>query len=243
MTVPIDPGSLAEPMDRPFVAVLALCLAGLVGSCLGPRSGYEQASATADETEEHREAVERLRDQVGLTLAPLRGLLENPSDSPGSNHETFQTFERELANLALASERSHESHERMNASAQRFFGDWSADSARIVDADLKQSAGERRETLQANYDRLARGEAAADASVERFAAHLEDLRVYLEHDLTAAGLSAARGTIAKAFDEGSKLEAQLTELVRQTDEAKKSLASLQAMTPATARAGRAPRVQ
>ena len=199
-------------------------------------SGYERASAAADKTSAYRDNLVHLGEQVGLTTEALRALSENPGDSPRSNHETFETFERELANLEAGAARSRKTYGRMDGRADTFFGGWSEDAGRITDADLKKSADARRAALQANYVKLAEGQAAADQALGRFVRALSDLRLYLENDLTAAGIASARGSIQKAFTDGAALSEQLRQQIRVTDEASEGLAPLKDLAPSQARA-------
>jgi predicted secreted protein len=207
----------------PFLLVLAS------SACV--TSGYERASATADKTSTYRENLVRLGERVGLATEALRALSENPGDSPRSNRETFETFARELANLEASAESSRKTYGRMDGRAESFFGSWTEDSARIANADLKKSAETRRSTLQANYEKLAQGQLTADRALEEYVQTLTDLRLYLEHDLTAAGIASARRTIQTAFADGAALQTQLHEQVRITDEAHDSIAPLQDLAP------------
>lgn len=201
----------------------------IAGACAS--SGYERASAAADKTTAYRETLVRLHEQVGLAGEALRALSENPGDSPRSNHETFETYERELANLEAASQRAHKIYGRMDGRADRFFGGWNEDSARIENAELKKSAESRRAALQANYETLARGQLEVDLALERYVGQLQDLRLYLENDLTSAGIASARATIERAFASGSALQDQLAAQARATDAARDSLAPLKELAP------------
>jgi predicted secreted protein len=194
-------------------------------------SGYERASAAADKTGAYRDNLVRLEQQVGLAAEALRALSENPGDSPRSNKETFETYTRELANLEAASKRSRKTYGKMDGRAERFFGGWNEDTARITNADLKHSAEGRRAALQANYATLERGQAEVDLALARFVGELTDLRVYLEHDLTAAGIASARSTIEQAFASAAALRAQLGAQVRASDSARGSLEPLKDLAP------------
>src|SRR5262249_36639304 len=151
---------------------------------------------------------------------------DNPGDSPRSNHETFETFERELANLEAGAAHSRKTFGKMDGRAATFFGGWSADSAQITDADLKKSAEDRRSALKANYEKVEQGQLAADEAIARHVRTLNDLRLYLGQDLTAAGIARAGSSIQKALAEGAALQKQLGEQVRATDQAREALAPL-----------------
>lgn len=231
-------------MSRSTLLGIVLVSALACASCFLPRSGYERASATADRTAAYRDNLVRLRTQVGLTTSSLRALTENPGDSPRSNKETFQTFARELANLEALAGRSRRTYGRMDARAELFFGQWITDTAAITSSELKQSAEERRTALQASYDRLAQGQLDLDQALERFVRELSDLCIYLEHDLTAAGLSSAQIPVDEAFADGAALQERLSELAHATDEARAGLQPLQALAPSQAtRSSREARVR
>jgi hypothetical protein len=211
--------------------LLGIAIVSALAGCFLPRSGYERASATADRTEAYRDNLVRLRTQVGLTTSSLRALTENPGDSPRSNKETFQTFARELANLEALADRSRRTYGKMDARAELFFGQWITDTAAITSSELKESAEARRTALQASYEGLAQGQLDLDLALERYVREIGDLRIYLEHDLTAAGLSSAQVPIEKAFADGAALQDQLGELAHAADQARAGLTPLKALAP------------
>jgi len=213
-------------MPRKFA--ITLLLAG-ASACVS--SGYERASATADKTAAYRDNLVRLGEEIGLTTEALRALSDNPGDSPRSNQETFETFERELTNLEDGAARSRKTFGKMDGRADTFFGGWSEDSAEITDADLKKSSESRRAALKANYDRLEEGQRAADEALARYVHTLTDLRRYLENDLTAAGIASASASIQRAFPDGAALRKQLEEQVRATDGAREAIEPLQDLAP------------
>lgn len=219
-----------------MLRTVPLCVAFVLAAGACATSGYERASATADKTSAYRENLVRLGERVELATEALRALSENPGDSPRSNRETFETFARELANLESSAESSRETYGRMDGRAESFFGGWTSDTARITNADLKKSAETRRATMQASYAHLAQGQKEVDQALARYVALLTDLSLYLEHDLTSAGIASAKNTIQKAFSDGAALQAQLDEQVRATDQARSALAPLQDLTPSQQRA-------
>jgi hypothetical protein len=215
-------------MTKPAVAILLAC--SLV-SCATSSAGYERAAGTANRTQSHRENLVDLRDQVGLTLDSLRTLSESPDVLPRSNRETFETFARELRNLEHDAESARKSYGRMDADAGRFFGGWSEDTAAIVDADLRQRAEDRRVALQASYAELSHAQRDTDVALAGFVRRLDDLRVYLEHDLTAAGIASAAKPIADALAEGALIQQSLSDLAHRADAAQAGLEPLKAQAP------------
>ena len=216
----------------PRTPVLVVLLTAL-GACKS--SGYEQAGAAADRTASYREDLVRVREQVGLTTEALRALSESGSDSARSNRETFETYARELTNLGAAAAHSRKTYGKMDGRAETFFGGWTEDAARIEDADLKHSAEQRRAALQANYAKLAQGQVELDAALERLVRELDDLRLYLEHDLTAAGIASARPTIAKTSADGAALQERLAAQARASDAARDALEPLKEQAPSQQR--------
>jgi hypothetical protein len=221
---------LARSVSQAFLVVF------LAGACQS--SGYERAGATADKATKYREDLVRLREEVALASEALRALSENPGDSPRSNQGTFQTFARELANLEASAKRSRKDYGRMDGRAEEFFGAWSADAARIANADLKHSAEQRRAALEANFVTLEKGQLEVDQALTQHVQALTDLRLYLGHDLTAAGIASARSTLTKVFAEGKALEERVAAQIRATDSAHESLEPLKDLAPLrSARAG------
>lgn len=209
----------------------AIVLACSFVSCTASNAGYERAAATADGTQAHRENLVDLRGQLGLTLDALRTLGESPDVLPRSNRETFETFARELRNLEHDAENARKSYGRMDARAGQFFGSWNEDTAAIADADLRKRAEDRRAALQASYVELAREQRDTDVAVAGFMRRLDDLCIYLEHDLTAAGIASAAQPIADALAEGARIQQSLSDLAHRADAAQAGLEPLKAQAP------------
>ena len=225
-----SPPSSGAPMTKTSSAAALLVLASGT-ACTTGNAGYERAATTAERTETHREGLVKLRAQIGLTTDALRTLSENPDVLPRSNRETFETFARELRNLELQAERTRKSYGRMDAGAGRFFDGWVTDTAGITDADLRTRAEDRRAALQASYVELAKDQRETDEALAGFVRRLDDLCIYLEHDLTTAGIASAREPIARALDEGSKIQQRLGDLVHDAEVAGAGLEPLKAQAP------------
>lgn len=206
-----------------LVALLALAAA-----CQSGRSGYERASTTSRRIAAYRDNAERLGAGIGLTLGSLETLAQSPDVAPRSSAETFQTFERELANLEDLAAASRKLYGKMDARAQEFFGKWIEESATIENAELGKRADERREAVQASYKKIGAARLPAEQSLSRLLADLGDLRTYLEQDLTAPGLASAKDPIEKASQEGARVRELLSEIVRAADAAREALAPMEA---------------
>jgi hypothetical protein len=215
---------IPDPMTKPAAALL---LFAALASCRS-HSGYERAATTADRTAAHRENLVELRGQVGLTLDALRTLSDSPDVHPRSNRETFETFARELRNLEREAERARKSYGRMDSGAGQFFGGWGEDTAAIADADLRERADDRRKTLQASYVELSREQRDVDVALAGLVRRLDDLRIYLEHDLTAPGIAGAAEPITDALAEGARIQQRLSDVAHRTDTAQAGLEPLKA---------------
>lgn len=201
---------LADPLEVRMQRALASSLPTvlfLLASCAS--SGYQRASSTAERTGSYQEELQELRAQVGLATEALRALCENPAGSPRSNPETLQTFRLELAGLERRAARTHKLHGKADAHATAFFAGWSADTAALTSAELKAGAETRRRALEASYGELEQGQAALDTALARLLGELRELALYLEHDLTAAGMASARRPIQAAFVNGALLQDQI----------------------------------
>jgi DUF2959 family protein len=214
-------------MPRRIALALPLALPLLFLGSACQSSGYARAGKAADKAEDYRDDLMRLREQVASASEALRALGENPGDSPRSNQGTFQTFERELANLEDTASRAREDYGRMQDRAQLFFGTWNEDAARVTDADLKKSSEVRRSALQANFARLEQGQVEVEEAVAKHVQSLTDLRLYLETDLTATGIAMAAPTLARVVEEGEVLRQRLESQIRAADEAQASLEPLE----------------
>jgi hypothetical protein len=215
------------------LTLLALTMLALLASaCQSRRSGYERARDTSEQLEEYRTVTLRLSDQVGLTLDSLLTLAQEPNAELRSSAETFQTFERELSNLELLSAKARRLYGKMDARAQAFFGGWTQESAMIESVELRQRAEERRAAVQASFHTLSQSRLESDLLLQRLIDQLGDLRAYLEHDLTGAGLASAKDQIAQAVQDGRALQELLGASAEAEAAAMEALAPLEARAPA-----------
>lgn len=216
---------------RPEYALAALLLSLVTTPGCRTGSGYERASATSRRVSDFRENTVRLGEQIDLTTASLRTLAESPGVAPRSSTETFETFERELANLEHLARDFRKLYGRMDARAQEFFGHWIEDSAAIESAELRKRADERRAALQATYRRIGAEKLSVEQALSRLLDDLRDLDLFLEQDLTASGLVSARDLIEKAVQDGARVQGLLEETARAADETREALAPLEALVP------------
>ena len=213
-----------------LVPLLALAIAA---GCQSGRTGYERASTTSRRIAAYRDNADRLREQIGLTIGSLQTLAQSPNVAPRSSAETFQTFERELANLEDLAASSRKLYGKMDARAQEFFGKWIEESATIENADLERRADERREAVQASYKKIAEQRLPTDQALARLLDELGDLRTYLEQDLTAPGLASAKDLIEKASQESARVQELLSEITQAADAAREALAPMEAQAAVT----------
>ncbi|HEX6886079.1 MAG TPA: hypothetical protein VF530_22085 [Planctomycetota bacterium] len=215
-------------MHRALASSLPTVLLLLAGCA---SSGYQRASDAADRTGSYHEELIRLRAQVGLAIDALRALSENPAGSPRSNPETLQTFRLELAGLERRAERVRTLHGKADAHAEAFLTGWSTDTAALTGAELKQGAETRRKALEASYVELEQGQAALDRALAELQRELGELALYLEHDLTAAGMGSARKTIQAAFVDGALLQDQIEAQAVRAQRTAIQLAPLKELAP------------
>lgn len=226
----------ASPLVSPLVLlVLGGALVPLAPGC--QTSGYQRAHATAKKTTSYREDLAQLGREAARASEALGTLGENPGDSPRSNQGTFRTFTRELANLEASAERIQKAYGRLDGRAELFFAGWSTDAERIASADLKASAAQRKQALEASFATLEKGQSEVAQVLERHLVSLRDLRLYLEHDLTAAGIESARPTLARVHSEGAALEQRIAAQIRAAEEAQEALEPLRELAPERATAG------
>jgi hypothetical protein len=220
-------------MGSRSVRLAPILLVSLAAGCQSRSSGYERARDTSQRLEAYREINLRLSDQVGLTLDSLQTLADEPDAKSFSSAETFQTFERELSNLELLAVKARRLYGKLDARAQAFFGGWTQESALIESVELRQRAEERRAAVQASFQTVSQHRLESDLLLARLIDQLGDLRAYLEHDLTGAGLASARDQIAQAVQDGRALQELLGASAAAKAVAMEALAPLEARAPAS----------
>jgi len=208
-------------------AALALAAALSLSACRTP-TAPERARAAFEHAEDYGAALTALADEIDFTCETLRELQANAVDPRGSNRETFETFTRGVKNLAVRRDEARKEYARMNAETHVFLGSWGTDTVTLRDASLARQADERRASLQASFESLAREDLALQQKIERYRLELVDLATVLGHDLSPRGFSGAAAAIARAGTGGSALRAELALLATRVEGARAELEPLRA---------------
>jgi hypothetical protein len=188
----------AAPLLHPG---LGLFIGGLLlaGGCSSwSMSHSQQASAGLTDAQAQ---IAQLTTQVDSTLASLKVI-----ESAQNLNSSYNSFITELSKMQAQADSLNDHAADMRAQGNDYVKKWQDEEKNLTDPDLKASTEQRRAAVQADYAKLGELYAAAQDSAKTFMVELNNLKVYLSNDLSAAAIPGAVSAIDKAGTDGAILK-------------------------------------
>lgn len=205
------------------VAGLALALAGCASS------GYQKGTKTAENIQAAANRIAALPGGIDQTLAALDDLVQKPQ---ADLRPQFKKFSSELANMTSEAKAIADARRGMGGQGKEFFAKWDEELAKIHNEDIKARSQSRKAEVQQKLQAIKQSYGEAEVSFKPFLADLKDVEKFLSVDLTTDGVSAMKGTAAKATRDSGSLKRNLTRLA---DDFRALGISMSAVTPAPAK--------
>jgi hypothetical protein len=185
-----------------------VCL--LAGACA--LTGRDRTDAALDGMKRTRQGIDRVVKACADGNAALANLVKTPGASPRPFFDNFSNQVSILeAEISAARDRNVAMHEDTNA----FFQAWEQELGSVRNVEIKAAAQQRRAELKDAYAKVRAASQAAQEVADPFVRDLNDLRVYLDHDLSPAGITAAKDSIAKIGGESEVVAKRYQELASQ----------------------------
>jgi hypothetical protein len=204
-------------MKRSSAAKLITCAGALalaVGLMSCSTTGVERRENVVSSMDDTRQYVERTKQQVSATVAAMNGL-------PGKTGETlvgqYKQFVKEYDKTqALAEEaRKHAGNLASNRAEQQKA--WEAEAAKLQDPALKQRAEARRTAQAQALEPLTASMRDTNTSFQAFMNNLNDIKKYLDQDLTPGGVASIKDVMARANQNAAPVMQDLDRLGRSLD--------------------------
>lgn len=187
------------------VAVLAI----LMLSACGTTNGYEQAargSARAVDVSRHVAIAESSLENA---VAALDNLRESPIVSP---REQLQQFRLSVNTAEEAWDDISDYVDDLDKTMEAYMATWGADTVRLGDRRMRQTAAERREEVRGVLDSFESEYITASAMVNPALERMKDMVRMLENDLTEDGLRAAEDAMLDTRETIGEMRTQLENL-------------------------------
>jgi ABC-type transporter Mla subunit MlaD len=186
----------------------ALALAGALLSLASCAStGAELSASTVSSLDSLSDEVEKANEQIKATMAALNELTK--TTDLGAKYKTYTS---ELARLESTANRSAKNTESMITRAKTYFTAWEDQLDNITSPIVRKLSQERGEAALERFERLSANVQAVKESVDVLLLDLIDIRVYLDFNLNAEGVSTAKPLFAQARSDAAivrELQAQV----------------------------------
>jgi len=170
----------------------------------------EQASLAAESMQKTQVEVQKVSDQIDVTLKALNDLVEKPQANLRPQYEAFTgTIDGLKAQAALVKKRADDMREQGTA----YFKDWEKDPGAPISPELK-----------ASYANIAGEFTKARDAFNPFLDSLADTQKLLGMDLTGTGVVSVIGLAKEANANAQEVKARLQAVSKELDTVAKLLA-------------------
>lgn len=193
-------------------SVLAACsavTAAMLLSACGTAPGYEQAARGSAYAVDISRQVALAETSLESAVVALDQLRESPVVSP---REQLQQFRLNVNTAAEAWEEITEYVNDLDETMDAYMATWGADSVRLADRGMRQTAAERREEVRDILDSFESEYLTASAMVNPAVERMNDLVRLLENDLSEQGLRAAEDAMLETRETIGEMRTQLDNL-------------------------------
>ena len=172
-------------------------------------SQKEQAAVTAKSMQETNADLQKVIDQIDVTLAALNDLAEKPQSNLKPQYEAFTAA---VAGLKTQADLTKKRAEEMRSQGTAYFDTWEEDPDAPISPEVK-----------ASYEKIADEAAKARDAFDPFLDSLADVQKLLGMDLTGSGVSLIQDLVKKANSEAQDVKKSLQTVLDEIDALSKTL--------------------
>jgi glycerol-3-phosphate O-acyltransferase len=191
--------------------LLVVVAAALVTAC-GALGGREQPVREADRHVGVLSEVETHIGELNAQLDQTINALHDVTAAARTGADATQAFGRFTAahdGTVRMRERLGRQTQELRSRTDEYFGRWQEDVEQTQNPQLRQVSQERRAEAMQVTGRLLASTASLDASLEPLLRDLQDVRFYLQRNLTPDGIAAVSGTIRNVQQHASQVRQDL----------------------------------
>ncbi len=203
-----------------FTIAAAVCLISTAGCA---SRSYDKGSATSAAVESAASQTAVLSTKVTDTLGSLNALVFKPE---GDLRKQFDQFNAAVNGLQSASADLDARVATLQNQQQAYLDTWSSQLTNISSAEIRDLSAQRKATVTTNLAVAVNSHQILQGALETFQLDLRDIQTYLNNDLTAAGVSAIKDTVAKTKADAVPLRDSIKKLRSNFDALGKSLSPI-----------------
>jgi len=207
-------------MKRSVVRVLLLAVGlALLGGCA--TTGQSKSGDLSEALTQGKEAVAVGKKQVEMMLTSLDALVT----AQGDLKAPFSKFNDQLKQLVKMQEDLKKRSGEVQAKKEEYLKQWQEQMANIKDPEIKTKIESRRQEVAKDYADLGQAAQKARAPFDLFLQYLQDIKQYLNFDLTPSGIEAVKPVAEKAKTEGTAVSEAIGNIMKELDTLSKKMAS------------------
>lgn len=207
-------------MNSYKLIVFAILIALMVP--IGCAQTYKEGSQTAASIQNVEKEAWVGKQQVTSTVTALDDMFNNEQ---GDLKEQFKTYSKSIDDLESQSKRVKKRVETMTSQKADYLQQWDAQMATIESEAVRQTAEQRRKSVEQMFDNVQKEMEAAGKVFDPFMKKLNDIRTAMNMDLNRNGLAAMRPIAEQAKADAKMINTRLDAAISELSKAVKALSA------------------
>ena len=195
-----------------FIALATL------SACRSTKAPDPSASTVAS-MEQLQSELSRAKVDVNSTVAILNQLTSKDTDL----QKQFKSLQASIKTLETKSQLVHGMRQSMDKQEAAFLEEWKGKLMRVANDDLRQQLTERRDATKAMFDELEKRCDTARATFDPWILQLNDVRKYLDANLSPSALESLSDTFDSINEGAPKLVSEIDAINEQITMVTKSI--------------------
>lgn len=189
---------------------------------IGCAQTYKEGSQTAASIQNVEQEARVGKEQVNSTIAALDDMFNNQQ---GDLKEQFKTYSKSIDTLESQSNRVKKRVEAMASEKADYLQQWDAQMAAIQSETVRQTAEQRRKSVEEMFANVQKEMEAAGKVFDPFMSKLNDIRTATNMDLNRNGLDALRPVAEQAKADAKVINTRLDAAISELSKAVKALSA------------------
>lgn len=167
---------------------------------------FKEGSQTAASIQNVEQEARLGKEHVNSTVAALEDMFNNHQ---GDLKEQFKTYSKSIDKLESQAKRVRKQVDTMASQKTAYLQQWETQMATIESKTIRQTAEQRRKSVEEMFSNVQREMDAAGKVFDPFMSKLNDIRTAMNMDLNRNGLNAMRPVADQAQADAKVINARL----------------------------------
>lgn len=189
---------------------------------IGCAQTYKEGSQTAASIQNVEKEAWVGQQQVTSTVTALDDMFNNQQ---GDLKEQFKTYSKSIDDLESQSKRVKKRVETMASQKTDYLQQWDAQMSTIESDAVRQTAEQRRKSVEQMFDNVQKEMEAAGKVFDPFMKKLNDIRTAMNMDLNRNGLAAMSPIAEQAKTDAKMINTRLDAAISELSKAVKALSA------------------